>query len=69
MKLMIFKAKSNKKFQKYRKFFKDKIGILITMIEMMTMEVIWKRQHILLMEMNGTIMKFNETVNFIISNN
>ena len=63
---MIFKAKFNKKFQKFRKYFKDKIEILITMKEMMTMEVIWKRLHILLMEMNGTIMKFNEIKFFII---
>jgi hypothetical protein len=63
---MIFKAKFNKKFQKFRKYFKDKIEILITMKEMMTMEVIWKRLHILLMEMNGTILKFNEIKFFII---
>ena len=67
--LMIFKAKSKKRFQKFRKYFKDKIEILIIMKEMMMMEVIWKKLHILLMEMNGTIMKFNEIKNFINLNN
>ena len=66
---MIFKAKSKKKFQKFRKYFKDKIEILIIMKEMMMMEVIWKKLHILHMEMNGTIMKFNEIKNFINLNN
>ena len=67
--LMIFKAKSKKRFQKFRKYFKDKIEILIIMKEMMMKEVIWKKLHILLMEMNGTIMKFNEIKNFINLNN
>jgi hypothetical protein len=66
---MIFRAKSNKKFQKFRKYFKDKIEILIIMKEMMMMEVIWKKLHIPLMEMNGTIMKFNEIKYFINLNN